>query len=50
MRTQLDDLRLRLKKLELRIKGMEREGRNGNLKTYLQNERFKLIDTINNIH
>lgn len=49
MRTQADDLRAELKKVERNIAECERKGYKGNILTHLNNERYRIIDTLNNI-
>ena len=49
MRTQADDLRAELQKVEANIKECELKGYKGNILTYLTNERFRIKDTLNNI-
>lgn len=49
MRTQEDELRDELRRVEANIRECEMRGYKGNILTYLTNEKYRITDTINNI-
>lgn len=49
MRTQLDDLKSQLKKINTQLAKCQERGIRGNMYFDLINQQYELIDTINNI-